>query len=26
VGGSALLGWLASYFAVNRALAVIENY
>ena len=26
VGGSAILGWLASYFAVNRALADIENY
>lgn len=26
VGGSALLGWLASYFAVNRALSVIENH
>ena len=26
VVGSGLLGWLASYFAVNRALADIENY
>lgn len=26
IAGSALLGWLASYFAVNRALATIESY